>query len=147
MEFFRKKKSAPESKPAAAGANDNPPVPRPEASSGASGGLRHKFNAAVRGMRSLTLRDLSGTAIATIKDLRKPREMGLLVVALIVPGGTVSWCVYRLQKFKSAQTPANDTDIKALPPAAASPESAAPHAGLPGSVRHAKKKNGPAGPR
>lgn len=87
--------------------------------------LSAKFNAAVKGVRSLTLRDLIGTSGQTIKDLRQPKEIGLLLVALVVPGGMVGWSAYRLQKFKSGDIkPANEN----LPPPAQKPALPAPKA-------------------
>ncbi len=86
--------------------------------------LSAKFNDAVKGMRSLTLRDLVGTGGQTIKDLRQPKEIGLLLVAIIVPGGMVGWSAYRLQKFKSGDKPANEN----LPPPAQKPALPAPKA-------------------
>jgi hypothetical protein len=89
------------------GGNDNlppgqsPPVPKPRRS------LREAFAASLRGLRRLTLKDLRGAAGQTFRDLRKPREVGLLVVAIIVPGGMFGWGAYRLQKFKSRKPPAN----------------------------------------
>lgn len=86
--------------------DDAPAKPDPKSSKNT---LRSKFNAAVKGLRTLTLRDLSGTTGQTLRDLRQPKEIGLLVVAMIVPGGMFGWGAYRLKKFKSGQ---NATDHK-----------------------------------
>lgn len=133
--------------------NDNPsPAGQPPAadpaSSPAPGGGNKKpkrsliqaFGDGVRGLRSLTLEDLRGTAGETLKDLRKPKEVGLLIVAIIVPGGMFGWGAYRLQKFKSAK-PANDN----LPP----PDSRkpAPPQNKSGQRKPDKKKPGKGGPK
>jgi hypothetical protein len=73
--------------------------------------LRQAFGDAVRDMRSMTRQDLRNAAGETLKDLRKPKEVGILIVAIIVPGGMFGWCAYRLQKFRSRK-PANEN----LPP-------------------------------
>lgn len=88
--------------------------------------LGAKFNAAVKGVRSLSLRDLTGTTGQTIRDLRQPKEIGLLLVALVVPGGMFGWSAYRLKRFKDGQNgdikPANEN----LPPSAQKPALPAP---------------------
>lgn len=80
--------------------------------------LRDSFGKAVRGARNLKLSDLTGTAGSTLRDLRQPREIGLLIVAIIVPGGMMGWSAYRFKKFKEAQ-PANQNilppETQALP--------------------------------
>lgn len=90
--------------------------------------LSAKFNAAVKGVRSLSLRDLTGTTGQTIRELRQPKEIGLLLVALVVPGGMFGWSAYRLKRFKDGQNsdikPANEN----LPPSAQKPALPAPKA-------------------
>jgi hypothetical protein len=105
MSFFRgrdgqdnkKPKSADDNKPA----NDD--APRKPAARFGKDQLRAQFNKAVKGLRSLTFRDLTGTTGQTLRDLRKPKEIGLLLVAIVVPGGMMGWGAYRLKKFKSGQ--------------------------------------------
>lgn len=96
--------------------------------------LRQSFGDAVRGLRSLTMKDLRGAAGETLKDLRRPKEVGILIVAIIVPGGMFGWGAYRLQRFKSRK-PANEN----LPP----PEDQKP----PGPKQPRKPKGGKGGPK
>lgn len=97
--------------------------------------LMQAFGDSVRSLRSLTMDDLRGTAGETLKDLRKPKEISILIVAIIVPGGMFGWGVYRLQKFKGRK-PANDN----LP----APDSQKP---APPQKKPSKKKPGNGGPK
>jgi hypothetical protein len=97
--------------------------------------LMQAFGDSVRGLRSLSMDDLRGTAGETLKDLRKPKEISILIIAIIVPGGMFGWVGYRLHKFRS-QKPANDN-----PPAPDS-QKPAPPPETPG-----KKKTGKGGPK
>lgn len=96
--------------------------------------LTQSFGDAIRGLRSLTMKDLRGAAGETLKDLRRPKEVGILIVAIIVPGGMFGWGAYRLQRFKSRK-PANEN----LPP----PEDQKP----PGPKQPRKPKGGKGGPK
>lgn len=83
--------------------------------------LRDSFGKAVRGARNLKFSDVLGTAGSSLRDLRQPKEMGLLIVAIVVPGGMVGWSAYRFKKFKESQPanqnalPAPQTEVKPAP--------------------------------
>ena len=114
-------------KPANQNLPADPNAQKPQApQNNARKGLSAKFNAAVKGIRSLSFGDLMGTTGQTVRDLRQPKEIGILLVALVVPGGMFGWSAYRLKKFKDGQPPkpANEN----LPPPDAKPALPAPAA-------------------
>lgn len=146
MFFWRKKNKNDKDAPPAAD-NDNPPAadqpppkPTPAPADVPQGkkpkrSLMQAFGDGIRGLRNLTMDDLRGTAGETLKDLRKPKEVGILIVAIIVPGGMFGWGAYRLQKFKGRK-PANDN----LP----APDSQKP---APPAKKSGKNKPGKGGPK
>ncbi|HCS23953.1 MAG TPA: hypothetical protein DIW20_09410 [Rhodospirillaceae bacterium] len=147
MPFFRKNNknnhpqhpAANDDVPPAGGKPDNNKNPNKKPSGEKSSGkkplgkkpLKQKFNDAMRGLRGLSLRDVGGTAVHTVRDLRQPKEIGILIVAIIVPGGMFGWSAYRLQKFKTKDA-ANGNSLPApkdtpdLPPPANDAPNGAP---------------------
>lgn len=116
--------------------------------------LKQKFNDAMRGLRALSLRDIGGTAAHTVRDLRQPKEIGILIVAIIVPGGMFGWSAYRLQKFKTKDAANGNSlpapkDTPALPPPAndASADKAVQDKNKPDDNKPRGKNRGPQGPR
>lgn len=172
MPFFRKNnknnqppsKDAPHNKnalpPAAnddvppAGAKpDNNKKPSAEKPSGKKP-LKQKFNDTVRGLRALSLRDIGGTAAHTVRDLRQPKEIGILIVAIIVPGGMFGWSAYRLQKFKTKDAANGNSlpapkDTPALPPPTNDPaaDKSLQDKNKPDDNKPRSKNRGPQGPR
>lgn len=54
----------------------------------------------------------------TLKELRKPREIGILLVSCFVPGGWIGYAAYRIARYKFKQeqdAPANDNAGTAAP--------------------------------
>lgn len=96
-------------------------------------GFREMFNEVVRDVRSMRGRDLRDAALETLRDMRKPKDLVIAVVAIIIPGGTLPWVAYRLKKFKSGQA-ANDN-----PPPAENPPA-------PEAKKKPSRKRGPKGP-
>lgn len=45
-------------------------------------------------------RELMGVLKDTVKDLRKPKEIALLVGCSVVPGGWIGYGVYRVAKYR-----------------------------------------------
>lgn len=45
-------------------------------------------------------KDLKGIFWHTLKDLRKPREIGILLASSFVPGGWIGWFAYRVAKYQ-----------------------------------------------
>lgn len=123
--------------------------------------LKQKFNDAMRGLRALSLRDIGGTAAHTVRDLRQPKEIGILIVAIIVPGGMFGWSAYRLQKFKTKDAANGNSlpapkDTPALPPPANDAPNDAPadnadkvaqDKNKPDDNKPRGKNRGPQGPR
>ncbi|MCC7038463.1 MAG: hypothetical protein IT560_14335 [Alphaproteobacteria bacterium] len=58
----------------------------------------------------LTRKELRGVLKDTFKDLRKPKEIGVLLLSSFVPGGWIGYAGYRIAKYKlnHAPPPAND---------------------------------------
>lgn len=53
-------------------------------------------------------KDLKGIFWHTLKDLRKPREIGILLASSFVPGGWIGWFAYRVAKYQFNKAAAND---------------------------------------
>jgi len=61
-------------------------------------------------------KELKGVLADTLKDLRKPKEIGILLVSSFVPGGWIGYAAYRIAKYKfKHQPPANDNTAEASP--------------------------------
>lgn len=58
--------------------------------------------------------ELKGIFKHTVKDLRKPHEILMLLASCFVPGGWIGYGTYRVTKYKLAK-PANDNAQKAAP--------------------------------
>lgn len=77
--------------------------------------LREAFNGVSR-------KDVLPILKDTLKDLRHPQEIGLLVGCSFVPGGWIGYGIYRVAKFKLKRAAANDNpekpgnDVKPAPP-------------------------------
>lgn len=58
----------------------------------------------------LSRKELRGVLKDTVKDLRKPKEIGVLLLSSFVPGGWIGYAGYRIAKYKleHAPPPAND---------------------------------------
>jgi hypothetical protein len=58
----------------------------------------------------LTRKEMRGVLKDTLKDLRKPKEIGVLLLSSFVPGGWIGYAGYRIAKYKldHAPPPAND---------------------------------------
>mgnify|MGYP001282625219 FL=1 len=74
--------------------------------------LSQKFRRTTEHLRGLRLKDIGPMTRHTLSDLKKPKEAGGLVVAIIVPGGMFGWFAYRIDKYR--RRIANDN----TPPAA-----------------------------
>lgn len=57
---------------------------------------------------SVSKKELRGVCADTLKDLRKPKEIGIFIVSSIVPGGWIGYAAYRIAKYKYKHKPAND---------------------------------------
>ena len=62
--------------------------------------LKEAFNGVSR-------KELGAIFKETLKDLRRPQEIGLLVGCSIIPGGWIGYGVYRVAKHRQKK-PAND---------------------------------------
>ncbi|HYD19649.1 MAG TPA: hypothetical protein VEF76_14340 [Patescibacteria group bacterium] len=84
-----------------------------------------KFGQRIKALfNGLSRRELRGVIGNTLKDLRKPKELGILLVSSVVPGGWIGYAGYRIAKYKLAhQPPANDNTA---PPDAVAPKPPAP---------------------
>lgn len=82
----------------------------------------------------LSRKEMRGVLKDTLKDLRKPKEIGILLVSSFVPGGWIGYAGYRIAKYKLDHAPeaapeaANDNaapsakaDPKPKPPAPPAP--------------------------
>lgn len=58
-----------------------------------------------------------GVLKETLADLRKPKEIGILVASSFVPGGWIGYAAYRIAKYKFKHPPANDNAAEAIPEA------------------------------
>ncbi|MBL8712364.1 MAG: hypothetical protein JNM12_05645 [Alphaproteobacteria bacterium] len=60
----------------------------------------------------LSRKELRGVLKDTVKDLRKPKEIGVLLLSSFVPGGWIGYAGYRIAKYKleHAPAPANDNN-------------------------------------
>jgi hypothetical protein len=57
----------------------------------------------------LSRKELKGVFADTVKDLRRPKEIGILLVSSFVPGGWIGYAGYRIAKYKLRHAPpAND---------------------------------------
>ncbi len=57
----------------------------------------------------LSRKELRGVLKDTFKELRKPKEIGILLVSSFVPGGWIGYAGYRIAKYKLDHAPsAND---------------------------------------
>lgn len=57
----------------------------------------------------LSRKELRGVLKDTLKELRKPKEIGILLVSSFVPGGWIGYACYRIAKYKLDHAPpAND---------------------------------------
>lgn len=73
---------------------------------------------------SVSRKELKAVFWDTAKDLKRPREIGILIVSSIVPGGWIGWAAYRFAKYRRKQKAANDNPPPAQdakPPAAPKP--------------------------
>lgn len=161
MFFFRNNKNKNNPQPKAdndnAGPKDAPKQDKNNKPERPKKSLRQNFDDAVRGMRGITLRDLGGTAAHTVRDLRKPKEIGILVVAMIVPGGMFGWSAYRLKQFKDKTSanqnllPPPDNKPALPPPADTPPLTDTPTSGAAADKnppqKPGRKNSGPGGPR
>jgi len=67
----------------------------------------------LKGVAAGKLRQAFGLAKHTAGDLKKPKEIGLLLTAVIVPGGFVGYAAYRLKEYRNRKPAINDN---ATPP-------------------------------
>jgi len=67
--------------------------------------LKQRLKAAFNGV---SRKNIMGIAKDTLKDLRRPKEIGLLVVSSFLPGGWIGYGAYRVAKYKYKHTPDND---------------------------------------
>lgn len=77
----------------------------------------------------LSKKELRGVLKDTLKDLRKPKEIGILLVSSFVPGGWIGYAGYRIAKYKLDHAPeaANDNAAPPVQPEAkADPKPKAP---------------------
>jgi len=73
---------------------------------------RQRLSAAFNGV---SRKDAGRILASTLKDLRKPKELGILAVSSLLPGGWVGYAAYRVTKYKLQKPPAND-DKPGAPP-------------------------------
>ncbi len=84
--------------------------------------LAARFGRAMKSIKKhVNMREIKKVGGHTLTDLRKPKEIGVLVVAIVVPGGMFGWFAYRVQKYR-LQSPANDNK----PPSGLAPDSKPP---------------------
>jgi hypothetical protein len=74
--------------------------------------LRESFN-------GVSKREWMGVIKYTLEDLRRPKEIALLVGCTFVPGGWIGYGIYRVAKFKRRRA-ANDNKNK--PPGGPAPK-------------------------
>jgi len=67
--------------------------------------FKEKLNLVFNGVSK---KELKGVCADTLKDLRKPKEIGIFIVSSIVPGGWIGYAAYRIAKYKFKHKPAND---------------------------------------
>jgi hypothetical protein len=65
------------------------------------------FKRIARVFNKSSRKKLGGVFKQTLKDLRKPQEIALLLGSSFVPGGWIGYGAYRLAKYKMTR-PAND---------------------------------------
>lgn len=82
---------------------------------------RQKLSAAFNGV---SRKDAGRILASTLRDLRKPKEIGILALSSFLPGGWVGYAAYRVTKYKLQKPPANDDTPK--PPPGKNPKPPAP---------------------
>lgn len=75
-------------------------------------GMMKRLKTAFNGV---SRKDLKGAFMDTVKDLRKPKEIGIFIVSSILPGGWIGYAAYRITKYKLKHAPANDNPESAAP--------------------------------
>ena len=68
----------------------------------------------------LSRKELRGVLKDTLKELRKPKEIGILLVSSFVPGGWIGYAGYRIAKYKLDHAPETAND-NVEPPAKPAP--------------------------
>ena len=83
--------------------------PKPEKKKCCS--LKNIFNRAaqdIKQLKNIHWKDWKGIGLATLKDLRRPSEIFMLVASVVVlPGGLLAYPLYRVVKYQHQQA-AND---------------------------------------
>ena len=64
--------------------------------------LRDEFNRVFKG---LSWKEARAVGLDTLKDLRKLKEIFVLAVAAVVPGGWLGYPLYRLRKYRQKHEP------------------------------------------
>lgn len=70
--------------------------------------FKQKLNLVFNGV---SRKEAKGVLGDTLKELRKPREIGILLVSCFVPGGWIGYAAYRIARYKfkhEQDAPAND---------------------------------------
>lgn len=81
---------------------------------------------------NVSRKDLKGIFWHTLKDLRKPREIGILLASSFVPGGWIAWFAYRVAKYQFNKAAiANNAEGAHSPFAAADKGASAKYASKP----------------
>ena len=65
----------------------------------------------------ISRKDWIPIAKETLKDLKRPQEIGLLVGCTFIPGGWIGYGVYRIAKYRLQKEAANDNTGKPEPEA------------------------------
>lgn len=67
--------------------------------------FKEKLNLVFNGVSK---KELKAVFADTLKDLRKPKEIGIFIVSSVLPGGWIGYAAYRIAKYKYKHQPAND---------------------------------------
>jgi hypothetical protein len=90
--------------------------------------LRERCKAAFNGV---SRRELGGIFKETVKDLRKPKEIALLIGCSILPGGWIGYGVYRIARYRQRKAANDNPEGKQGPDAKSGPKTPPPPAPAP----------------
>lgn len=61
--------------------------------------------------KRVSMKEIAGVFKDTVRDLKNPKEIGILITGSFIPGGWVGYGIYRIQLYRKKKT-ANDNTPK-----------------------------------
>lgn len=59
--------------------------------------------------RHASMKEIAGVLKDTVRDLKKPKEIGILITGSFIPGGWVGYGIYRIQLYRKKKAANNNT--------------------------------------